>query len=182
MSGVPAYYAAFGAGKQLSTNHQQRYGLGLLWNQDMGAVLVTQSGSSTAAWGTQAEGAQQVYEAAGVNATYRVLNTAVQPKPGLLDLPPGALTITYPLGGQGEKKLEFRDDAIIVTIHHPGPFTEIVPLVQAGDDPPTGFALKIEGSASKSRVPTDTLVGGRRLSVARLEAKDTLTYRLQFTR
>jgi hypothetical protein len=178
----PSYYAAFGAGQQLSTNHQQRYGLGLLWNEDMGAVLVTQSGSSTAAWGTQAQGAQQVYEAAEVKPTYRVLNTAVQSKPGSADLPQGVLTITYSLGSQGEKKVEFRDDAIVVTIHHPGQFTEIVPLIQAGDDPPAGFALKIEGPASRTRVPTDTLVGGRKLSVVRIEASGTLSYELRFIR
>lgn len=126
----------------------------------MGAVLVTQSGSSTAAWGTRAEGAQQVYEAVGITADYRVLNNAVQPKPGSVKLPQGALTIAYPLGTQGEKKLEFRDDAIVVTIRHSGPFTEIVPLLQAGDDPPTGFAVKVEAPATMTRVATETLVGG----------------------
>jgi hypothetical protein len=38
------YYAAFNAGAKVSA--MQRYGLGLLWNPEMGAVLQTQSGNA----------------------------------------------------------------------------------------------------------------------------------------
>jgi hypothetical protein len=176
----PRYYAAFGAGKQLSTHRQQRFGLGLLWNEDMGAVLISVSGSSTAAWGTLAHDAPQVYEAAELNPTYRVSGAAVQPKPGSFDLPQGVLAISYSLGTRGEKSLEFRDDGIVVTVRHPGEFTEVVPLLQAGDDPPVGFTVKPDGAAPMSRSAADALVGGRKLSVVRIEGKDSLTYRLAF--
>ena len=52
----PLYYAAFNSGPQLA--RQQRYGLGLLWSEKTGAVLQSQTGSATAAWGTMAEGAE----------------------------------------------------------------------------------------------------------------------------
>jgi hypothetical protein len=60
------------------------------------------------------------------------------PKPGSLDLPKGILKVTYALGDKEEKSIEFRNNAIVVTVHHAGEFTEIVPLLQAGDDPPVG--------------------------------------------
>ena len=176
------YYAAFNAGQQLSTNHQQRFGLGLLWTGDIGAVLVTQSGSASAAWGTQGAGAPQVYEAGAVNATYRMGGNAVQPKPGSRDLPAGVLTVTYALADKGEKSLEFADDGIVVSVRHAGEFTELVPVLQAGDEPPVGFAVKVEGSAEMSKVASDAQVGGRKLSVMRIQTKDRLSYRLWFER
>jgi hypothetical protein len=90
----------------LARNRQQRFGLGLLWSESTGAVLQSQTGSNTAAWGTAAEGAASVYEAAGLTAVYRVGGKVVDPKPGSTDLPSGAVTVTYPLEGHGEKSLE----------------------------------------------------------------------------
>jgi hypothetical protein len=174
----PRYYAAFGAGKQLSTHRQQRFGLGLLWNEYMGAVTITQSGSSTASWGTLADGGQRVYEADDLNATYTVAGAAVTPKPGSFDLPAGPLTVKYPLADKGEKSIEFREDEIVVTVRHPGKFSEVVPCLQGGDDPPVGFTIQPVGV----RAATDTLIGGRKLSVVRIEGKDALTYHLMFAK
>ena len=176
----PRYYAAFNAGKPLATNKQQRFGLGMLWSEDTGAVLVTQSGSNTAAWGTAAEGAPQVYEAGDLAVTYRVGSNTVQPKPGAVDLPRGVLTVTYPLGAKGEKSLEFGEEGITVKVKHAGSFTEIVPLLQAGDDLPAGFALKVDAPAEASTADTETRVGTRKLSVVRIKASGELSYRLRF--
>jgi hypothetical protein len=121
------YYAAFNAGRQISVHRLQGFGLGLLWTDSAGALLQSQGGSDTAAWGTAAAGAAQVYEADKVEAVFRVAGRLVQPKPGSMDLPAGALAITYPLGNRGEKSLEFADHAIVVTVQHVGEFTEFIP-------------------------------------------------------
>jgi hypothetical protein len=144
----------------------------------MSAVTITQSGSSTAAWGTLADGAQRVYEADDLKATYTVAGATVTPKPGSFDLPAGPLTVKYPLADKGEKSIEFREDEILVTVRHPGKFTEIVPCLQGGDDPPVGFTIQPVGV----RAATDTLIGGRKLSVVRIEGKDSLTYHLMFAK
>jgi hypothetical protein len=178
----PGYYAAFNSGKQLARNRQQRFGLGLLWSEDTGAVLQSQSGSATAAWGTAAKGAEQVYEAGEVDAAFRVAGNSVQPKPGSADLPSGTLTVAYPLGGKGEKSIEFAQDSIVVSIRHPGEFTEFVPLLQAGDELAAGFTVSFDPPAAASTVTTSTEIGTRKLLVLRLQAKDALIYRLKFAR
>jgi hypothetical protein len=178
----PAYYAAFNAGKQLSTHRQQRFGLGLLWSETTGAVLQSQSGSNTAAWGTAAAGASSVYEAAGVDAVYRVGGETVEARPGSVDLPSAELTVTYALGSQGEKSLEFATDAIVVRVRHPGEFTEFVPMLQAADDKPAGFALSADSPATISTQDSGIQVASRRVVVWRLAAKDSLAYRLWFTK
>jgi hypothetical protein len=178
----PRYYAAFNSGPQLARNRQQRFGLGLLWSEATGAVLQSQTGSATAAWGTAAEGAPLVYEAGAVEAVFRVADQPVQPKPGSVDLPPGILTVTYPLGSKGEKSLEFAEDGIVVTISHPGEFTEFVPMLQAGDERPAGFTVSFDPSATASVVPSTIEIGPRKVVVLRLKAKDALTYQLRFLR
>lgn len=178
----PGYYAAFNTGKQISVHHLQRFGLGLLWGDATGAVLQSQSNSATAAWGTAADGAAQVYEAGGLNAAFSVGGKPVQPKPGSMDLPPGSLTVTYPLGDKGEKSLEFTGNGIVVKVRHSGEFTEFIPLLQSGDETTAGFTVSFDPPATESRVAANAEVGKHKLVVVRLKAKDTLTYRLQFAR
>jgi len=176
----PGYYAAFNAGKQISVHHLQRFGLGLVWTDSARAVLQSQGGSADAAWGTAADGAPQVYEAGQVEAVFRVAGKSIEPKPGSMDLPPGALTITYPLGGRGEKSMEFTADAIVVRVRHEGAFTEFIPLLDRGED--SGFALKFDPPATATKAESAAGRGGRRLTVTRLAAKDALTYRLEIAR
>jgi hypothetical protein len=177
----PAYYAAFNAGTQLSTHKQQRYGLGLLWSETTGVVLQSQTGSNTAAWGTMADGAASVYEAAGLSAAYRVAGKSVDPRPGSFDLPAGRLVVSYALGDKGDKSLEFEEDGIGVRVRHSGAFVELVPLVQASDDKPAGFSLSTESPATVTTQDSGIQLGSRRIVVWRLAAKHELSYKLRFT-
>jgi hypothetical protein len=147
----PAYYAAFNSGKRIT--RQQRLGLGLLWTPSSGAILQNQTASADAAWGTRAPGAEQVYEAADLPATFS-------------DLDAPTLTITYPLGSAGKKTIVFLPDAIRVTIHHPGDFTEQIPAL--------GAAIRIEPPPAASE--TQTQIAGKPLRILRLAAKDRLDY------
>jgi hypothetical protein len=97
-----------------------------------------------------------------------------------MDLPPGSLTVTYPLGEKGEKALEFTANGIVVKVRHSGEFTEFIPLLQSGDETTAGFTVSFDPPATENRVAANAEVGKRKLVVVRLKAKDTLTYRLQF--
>ncbi len=183
----PTYYAAFNSGKVLRS--QQRYGLGLLWHPAMGAVLQSQTGSKDEAWGTLAEGAEQVFEAKDVKAALTVAGQPVVPEAGNRDLAEGELAIEYPLGEGGRKRVVFEDDGIVVEISCPGAFTENLPLLARG----TG-ELKLEGQeatlgslrvsfseGAEARIaPTRTRVGAKTLQVLQLSGRDTLRYRLGF--
>ena len=177
----PGYYAAFNSGEHFRSAQQRHFGLGLLWSEAAGAVLQSQE-SAAAGWGTAAEGAAQVYEVGDLNAVFTVADKPVQPKPGSADLPQGDFTITYALGGKGEKSLAFTNDAIVVKVRHPGEFTECIPLLQRGAEAAPGFSVTFDAPAGSSKVATTTEIGRRTLIVMRLKAKDTLTYRLQFAR
>jgi hypothetical protein len=175
----PGYYAAFNSGPRIRSAQQWRFGLGVLWSENTGAVLQSQESSSTASWSTTADGAAQIYEADDMSAVFRVAGEPVQPKPGSVDLPPGNFTITYPLAGKGEKSLEFTRDAIIVKVRHPGAFAESVPLlVRGAEGTTTGFTVTFDPPATSSRTETNTEIGRRKLAVVTLKAK--LTYRPEF--
>ena len=113
---------------------------------------------------------------------FRVAGKTVQPKPGSADLPPGTLTVTYPLGAKGEKTLEFAADGIVVTVRHPGAFTEFVPLLQAGAEPAAGFILTCDPPAKASAAPTTIQIGPRKVVFWRLKAAEALVYRLRLAR
>ncbi|SPE37035.1 conserved exported hypothetical protein [Candidatus Sulfopaludibacter sp. SbA3] len=172
----PAYYAAFNSGDHMRSAQQRHFGLGLLWSEAAGPVLQSQE-DAAAGWGTVAEGAAQVYEAGDLHAVFAVAGKAVQPKPGSADLPQGRFTITYQLGDKGEKSLEFAADTIVVRVRHGGSFTEIVPLLESSAG---ALTVSVDPPSTAARVETNTEIGRRKLSVLRIQAKDTLTYRLAF--
>jgi hypothetical protein len=160
----PAYYAAFNSGKQVTK--QQRYGLGLLWTPSDGAVLQSQTASDTAAWGTKTEGHAGVWENGDLDATFS----------------DGNLSVRYAIG-TGEKTIRFEPDRIVVTVHSPGAFTEIVPLlgeVRAAADGASGTGISVQYGASAHATldQTETSVGKKRLVVLRLAAENELTYTL----
>jgi hypothetical protein len=74
------------------------------------------------------------------------------------------------------------DRAIVVTVRHDGAFTEFIPLLQGGGQAIAGFAVKSDVPATTTQVTAAGRTKGRALAVTRLQAKDTLTYRLEFTR
>jgi hypothetical protein len=130
----PRYYAIFNAGAKVAD--MQRYGIGLLWNPQMGTVLQTQSGS-VAPWGTSRAGAQP-FEAEDFQPTMNIDGREIRILPGARDLPGGAhgrLIVAYPLRDEGSKTVTFKPDRITVSVRLPGPFNEQIPLLlRAGDD------------------------------------------------
>jgi hypothetical protein len=94
-------YAAFNTGNQ---RNNQRLGLGLLWHPEMGAVIQSQTGSSTHAGGTRGGDAPTVYEAATVPATFKVGATAVTPEVGARDSAGGTTLLASYDVGRGKKR------------------------------------------------------------------------------
>jgi len=186
----PSYYAVFNTGKRL--RHQQRYGLGLVWMDQGGALLQSQSGSHDGAWGTRAAGSKDVYEIELTGAAFQVGGKTLHPKPGARNLTPGELTVSYALGKTGRKTLTFGEDHIAVDVRHAGAFTEQVPLLLA-----RGAKLRLEKGAAKlsgagselavraepagqaDTKELDTVVAGKRIVVLRLPAADRLSYRIE---
>jgi hypothetical protein len=70
----------------------------------------------------------QVYEAGDVHATFSTGSV----QPGARDLNATTLTVEYPLGDRGRKRLTFTHEAITVIIDHPGDFTEQIPASGTG--------------------------------------------------
>ena len=131
----PSYYAAFSAGEQ--STDQQRFGLGLLWSPQAGALLQSQSRRDDSAWGTRTVSNRivSVWEALPVDATYTLDGQEIDPETGVRDLDGSVLQVTYPLGstgifsGIGSKTITFGEEEITVDVTHNGPFTEILPLL-----------------------------------------------------
>ena len=188
----PSYYAAFNAGEVPSGVSQTRLGLGLLWSPAMGCLLQSQTGSFDAAWGTQAAGQKQVYEADSLAVTFAVGERTLQPTPGVRDVPDGPFEVTYALGTHGAKTVRFEEDAICVHVQHPGGFTEILPLLCNEEDSvtvgekqvelktPCG-ALKVLFSekATAQLEKTQQSDWLKSVRVVQLHAQDELTYKLR---
>ena len=186
----PTYYAAFNAGNQ---KNNQRLGLGLLWNPQMGAVLQSQTGSNTHAWGTRGGDAPTVYEAASIPATFSVKGEAVAPQVGNRDLPPGDLLARYDIG-EGKKEVAFLSDRIEVRVTHAGAAGERIPLLVLNGDTLTSDAtsatltrgkgsLRVEtgGASGLSVGDNDARVGPYRVVALRIEGKDKFRYTIRFT-
>ncbi len=155
----PDYYAAFSMGNR--GTGQQRLGLGLLWHPDAGTMMQSHSGRSLEAWGTRAEGADNVHEAVSIykeNVEFSLDGEPFEPEEGVGDLPNGEadFAAVYPLGEDGEagvKTVSFTDGAINVTVNHGGAFREEIPLrVLDGDE------LAVEGDTVTLRRGTVTMV------------------------
>ena len=125
------------------------------------------SGSADAAWGTRAAGADQVFEAGTIDARF----STGAPTVGFRDLTADAITVEYPLGSAGKKRIVFDRDAIRVTVEHPGAFTEQIPALGAGP--------QVRPSPSGT-TDTGTSIAGKRLRLLRIDAKDRLEYEIRF--
>lgn len=187
----PAYYAAFNAGEKIS--EQQRYGLGLFWTPQLGAVLQSQTASDTAAWGTQAVGMKSVYENATLPVEFvagkSVVMTAV---PGARDwMDDTDVTVHYKLGESGAKALWFGRDSVVVAVKHAGEFTETLPLLvppdgqikQAADrvtltTPRGEFIVWFREGVTATTSDAPGAVLAKRVVVLTLRAKDKLVYEL----
>jgi hypothetical protein len=130
----PSYYTTFNAGAKVAD--MQRYGLGLLWNPQMGTVLQTQSGS-VAPWGTSRKG-DQPFEANEFHPKFKIDGREVTILPGARYLPggeSGRVVFEYALLEEGMKTVTFGPDRIAVSVRLPGEFIEHIPLLlREGDE------------------------------------------------
>ena len=124
----PAYYIIFNAGKIVTP--QQRYGIGLIWHPRLGTIFQSQSNSFVAAWGTKVA-TDTVYETKGINAEFFSDGVKLNLFNGKNEVS-GNLKLSYDIG-TGKKEIQFLKDKIIVTINHPGIFTEVLPFLVSND-------------------------------------------------
>jgi hypothetical protein len=150
----PGYYAAFNSGKRIRP--QQRYGLGLIWAEGIGALMQSQTGSAGEAWGTRASGAPQVYEAGDLDAKFGPAASEY--------------SVEYPLGTAGRKRLVFVPGAIRVTVEHPGRFTEQIPMLR----PEVPAGVTVDTAATK------TLRRADKVTVLELAGQDRMEYTIRF--
>ena len=171
-----SYYATFNSGPQITA--QQRLGLGMFWNPQVGTLLQSQTATDDHAWGTRAAGADAVYEAGEVSATYTIDGMKTEPAVDAGELPSRPLVVRYHLGAVGQKTVIFEDDHIAVSIEHPGGFTEQIPLV-VPSGPGVVLAVDSPAMSGAQRVEGRVLFNDRKVETLSLPAKDSLTYRLQ---
>ena len=188
----PGYYAIFNSGPHLTS--QQRYGLGLIWQPEIGSLLQSQTGTNDGAWGTVLGDRQSVYEADTLDADFSVDGKSVSLLPVNRDLTPGVLTVKYRFSDQGEKTITFGDRELLVEVHHSGRLQENIPLLVGPDDKLTVkegevvltragkvFSIKIDPRTNATTVDTGLKVGPRRVIAVQLKSQDSLIYRLDFS-
>jgi hypothetical protein len=188
----PRYYAIFNSGPHLTS--QQRYGLGLIWQPEIGSLLQSQTGTNDGAWGTVLGDRQGVYEADTLDADFSIDGKAVSSLPGNRDLSSGVLAVKYRFSDQGEKTITFGDRAIVVEVHHSGRLQENIPLLVGRDDKLTVerdevvlrragkvFSIKFDPQTNATTVDTELKVGPRRVITVQLRSQSNLTYRLDFS-
>jgi hypothetical protein len=189
----PGYYVAFNSGPKLTS--QQRYGIGFIWEPEMGSVVQSQTGTTNAAWGTVLGQNQNVFEADTLNAEFSVDGKGISPLNGNRDLPQGVLTVKYSFSDQGEKILTFGERELTVMIDHSSPFREQIPLLVGGDDKlkvtpgeltlvrgARVLSIKFDPQAKTETIETGLKVGPRRVVTLSLQSQNGLTYRLEFSR
>lgn len=188
----PSYYAIVNTGKIITD--QQRYGLGLIWNPEMGNVFQSQSRSDVAAWGTRAANLNQVYEAADVEATFLVDKQPWTPAPGSNSIE-GSFSLSYPLGSNGKKFIQFNDNTIEVDVRHPGEIIEVIPLLVEPENNlrVDNHRIVLQSKNSKMTIEIDSPAevilasemfdthGGKPGRVIEIKAKEKLKYSIQFT-
>lgn len=185
----PGYYAIFNAGRSLSP--KQRFGLGLLWTDASGTLLQSQPDTQREAWGTRAEGNDNIYETTLPDAAFQVAETPVEPTPGPKALPEGDVMAHYALSDQGAKRMSFLEDRIEVQVEHQSPFVEQIPLLTptggkivcedasahliSSDDRPL-LTIKFTTPCHLTTQETKTTVAGKQLVVISCRGEKTLAY------
>ncbi|HEV2325678.1 MAG TPA: hypothetical protein VGS10_17135 [Terracidiphilus sp.] len=149
----PGYYAAFAAAPKPITA-QQRLGLTLVWTPSNGGLLQSQTAGRETAWGTSA-GGDLPFEAQGLEAEY-------------ID---GGAAVHYALPGGGQKRIEFADDRIRVTVESEGDLVERLPVFNT---------QCISSTAQRSVQPQDeSPIPGKSFSVVELRSPGKLQYEIR---
>ena len=187
----PDYYAIFNSGPRLTD--QQRYGLGLVWNPEMGSVVQSQTGTNNATWGTALDQNQNVVESDTLNVEFSLDGKTFSPLPGKRDLPQGTLTVKYSFPQQGEKVLKFSPGQLEVEVDHSGQLREQIPLlVGVGDQLAImpgkvalsrgnrTFSVTFDPQVQAEKLETGLKVGPRKVVTVSLHSQNSLAYRMGF--
>lgn len=183
----PNYYAVFNTGEP--TSRQQRYGIGLLWTPDGGTVVQSHSAEEPS-WGTRSAAATQMFESRIQDVATEGDGRPITFSASGQTLPSALPSIRYPLGDAGEKRVDFREDEIIISVRHAGRFVESIPLLlQPGERAELGSSsIQISpdasiyyGDAARAALrPMNRRVGAKQVHVLEIEASGQLEYRFQF--
>jgi len=187
----PTYYATFNSGPHLTA--QQRYGLGLIWNQDFGTAIQSQTGSNNAAWGTLLGQNQVPFEGDTLNVGFRIGTREVIPIGGNRDLGDGPLLIRYGFPDQGEKTITFGSSNISVDIQRSGTIREQIPLLVGPRDElkveaqeiklkhgAAMFLIRLNSETKVEPIETYLRVGQRRVVTLLLRSTNILRYSMSF--
>jgi hypothetical protein len=188
----PTYYAILNSGPHLT--NQQRYGLGLIWQPEIGSLLQSQTGSNEAAWGTVLGEKQGVFEADSLDAEFSIDGKPLPVVTGNHDLPSGILSVKYRFSDLGDKTLTFEDQQLVVEVNHRGLLSEQIPLLVGKEDALSVkpgevtlvrdgkvFTIKFDPQAQAEGIETGMIVGKRRVVTVRLKTQNSLTYRMNFS-
>ena len=192
------YYSVITTGRP-RREEVQNYGIGLLWNLNFGIALQSLSNihpDNPWNWGTRRSGDNRTHETRDITGTALVNGSLITPAAGVHNLPPGEVTIQYPLSGYGQKTVRFTETSIEVTVSHAGDFTELLPLAHASDAAvesmetglvlrrPNGSSFHLEILTSGATVltgGTNNLTSGIVRRAVSISASDSLTYRMTFS-
>lgn len=149
----PSYYAAFAAAPDPITA-QERLGLTFVWTPAKGVLLQSQTNGRETAWGTSV-GGELPAEASGIDASYSG----------------GGEAVRYPLPGGGEKRIDFAQDRIRVTIERTGEIVEHVPVFNA--------SCVASSAPSTVKPQPESPVPVKSFSVVELRAAGKLAYEIR---
>jgi hypothetical protein len=129
-----SYYAAFNTATRVPPRDITRFGLGLIWNPQMGTVLQTPS-SRVSPWGTALPTSVSngvgsypneftTFESKEFPVTVRVAGQVTSIQQGARNLPNGVVVFEYNIFNNGTKTVTFNTNSIDVNIQMAGVFSE----------------------------------------------------------
>ena len=129
-----------------------------------------------------------------MEATFRVDKQPWTPAPGSNAIE-GSFSLSYPLGSNGKKFIQFNDNTIEVDVRHPGEIIEVIPLLVEPENNLTvdNHQIVLQRKNSKMIIEIDSPAevipaskvfdthGGKAGRVIEIRANEKLKYSIQFT-
>ncbi|MGI5899132.1 MAG: hypothetical protein ACOX8S_04310 [Christensenellales bacterium] len=182
-----AYYCAFNSGASFTP--QQRFGLGLLWNDQAGMWIQSQSGCNEAFWGCTKDG-QVVEKSLGVQDTiYRLDGRRTAPVIGMSDWQGDALEVEYYWEKATKKTVAFVDEGLRIDNRMGGELCEHIPLLLTENDllswtqgrlclsrGERSLVINYDPSCKVSLKPMGTALMRYNLYVLKIAGKDAVSY------
>ena len=129
-----------------------------------------------------------------LDADFSIDGKMLTPSPGNRDLPFGILSVKCRFSDQGDKTITFRDQELMVEVHHSGPLRENIPLLVGPDDTVANkageivltragrrFLIMFDSDTKATTVETGLKVGPRRVVAVQLRSLNSLSYRFDFS-